>query len=218
MIENLGDYMSRVKGELKLISKHASMVTTQVEQVLKAQNDLLNELNNKNKDYVVRVATRTGKMTQEPWYPKGHPNRIEQDSQRNNIDAPSPSKRKKNKNDRTLHASSEPVVDTPENPNDISISDAETQSGDEHEPSDNVNDDVNDDVHDDAQPSNNNDVEIEPVVDLDNPQSKNQCYDKRDFVARKHGKEREPWVQKPMPFPPKPSKKRMMRIFSALLK
>ena len=62
-------------------------------------------------------------MTQEPLYPEGHPKRIEQDSQRNNIDAPSPSKRKKKKNDRTLHASSEPVVDTPENPNDISISD-----------------------------------------------------------------------------------------------
>ena len=30
-----------------------------------------------------------------------------------------------------------------------------------------------------AQPSNDNDVEIEPVVDLDNPQSKNQRYDKR---------------------------------------
>ena len=42
MIGHLSDYMSRVKGELKLISKHASMVTTQVEQVLKAQNDLLN--------------------------------------------------------------------------------------------------------------------------------------------------------------------------------
>jgi len=51
-------------------------------------------------------------------------------------------------------------------------------------------------------------VEIEPAVDLDNPQSKNKRYDKRDFVARKHGKEREPWVQKPMPFPPKPSKKK----------
>ena len=25
-------------------------------------------------------------------------------------------------------------------------------------------------------------------------------------IARKHGKEREPWVQKPMPFPPKASK------------
>ena len=62
--------------------------------------------------------------------------------------------------------------------------------------------------HIDAQPSNNNDGEIEPAVDLDNPQSKNQRYDKRDFIARKHGKEREPWVQKPMPFPPKPSKKK----------
>ena len=31
MLEHLGDYMANVKGELKLISKHASMVTTQVE-------------------------------------------------------------------------------------------------------------------------------------------------------------------------------------------
>ena len=30
MIEHLSDYMSSVKGELKLISKHGSMVTTQV--------------------------------------------------------------------------------------------------------------------------------------------------------------------------------------------
>ena len=88
--------------------------------------------------------------------------------------------------------------------NDISISDVETQYGNEHEPSDNINDDA----HVGAKPCNNNDVEIEPVVDLDNPQSKSQRYDKRDFVARKHGKEREPWVQKPMPFPPKPSKKK----------
>ena len=137
-------------------------------------------------------------------YPEGYPKRIEQVSQRNNVDAPSPSKRKKKKNDKTLHASSEPITETPENPNDISIFDAETQSGNEPEPSDNVNDDV----HVDAQPSNNNDIEIEPAVDLDNPQSKNQRYDKRDFIARKHGKEREPWVQKPMPFPPKPSKKK----------
>ena len=84
------------------------------------------------------MATRTGRMTQEPLYPEGHPKRIEQDSQRNNIDAPSPSKRKNKKNDMTLHASSEPIVDTPENPNDISISDVETQSGDEHEHSANV--------------------------------------------------------------------------------
>ena len=98
---------------------------------------MLDELNNKN-DFVVRVATRTGRMTQEPLY---------RDSQRNNLEAPSSSKKKKKKNDRTLHASSEPIVDIPENPNDISVSDAETQLGDEHEPSDNVNDNV----HVDAQ-------------------------------------------------------------------
>ena len=112
MIEHLSDYMSRVKGELKLISKHASMVTTRVEQVLKSQNDLLNELNSKNNDNAIRVMTRSGKMTQEPLYPEGHPKRVEQDSQRTNVDAPSPSKKKKKKNGRTLHASSEPVVDT----------------------------------------------------------------------------------------------------------
>ena len=56
----------------------------------------LDELNNKN-DFVVRVATRTGKMTQEPLYPEGHPKRMEQDSQRNNLDAPSSSKKKKRK-------------------------------------------------------------------------------------------------------------------------
>ena len=67
---------------------------------------------------------------------------------------------------RKMHASSEPVVDRPENANNISISDPETQSGNEHEPSDNINDDV----HVDAQPSNDNDVEIQPAVDLDNPQ------------------------------------------------
>jgi hypothetical protein len=80
MVEHLSDYMSRVKGDLKIISKHASMVTTQVEQVLKAQDDLLNELNNKKNDNAVRVMTRGGRMTQEPLYPKGHPKRVEQDS------------------------------------------------------------------------------------------------------------------------------------------
>ena len=45
-------------GELKLISKHASMVTTQVEQLLKAQDDLLSELNNKKNDNVVSLIVR----------------------------------------------------------------------------------------------------------------------------------------------------------------
>ena len=78
-------------------------------------------------------------MTQEPLYPEGHPKRIQQVSQRINTDAPSPSKKKKKKkNDRTLHASSEPEIEKPlDNENEISIFDAETQSGNEHSPSDN---------------------------------------------------------------------------------
>ena len=57
MIECLGDYMANIRGELKLVSKHASMVTTQVEQVLKAQKEALDEINSKKNDYAVRMAT-----------------------------------------------------------------------------------------------------------------------------------------------------------------
>ena len=158
--------------------------------------------------------TRGVKMTQEPLYPEGHPKRIEQDSHRTNVDARSPSKKKKKKNDRTLHASSQPVVDTPENPNDISISDAETQFGNEHEPSDNVNDDV----HVDAQPSYDNDVEIEPVVDLDNPQSKNQLMIRETSLLGNMVKKENHGFRNPCLFLLNHPRKRMMRILSALLK
>ncbi|KAI5017090.1 hypothetical protein ZWY2020_037468 [Hordeum vulgare] len=196
-VEIAEDFLAyRNVNDLKLLSKHASLITTRVEQVLEAQNDLLNELNDKS----VRVITRGGKTTQEPLYPEGHSKRIDQDSQGINADTPSHPKEKK-KDDRNLHASSPNTV-TPEEPNDIYASDAETQSGDEHEPGDNADNDV----HNNAQPSNDEDVEIEPTVNPDNAQPKR--YDKNDFTSRKHGKEREPWVQRPMPFPPKPSKKK----------
>ncbi|KAI5006612.1 hypothetical protein ZWY2020_033855 [Hordeum vulgare] len=141
------------------------------------------------------LMTRGGTMTQDPLYPEGHPKITEQHSQRINAEAPSPSrKKKKKKNDRTLHISSEPELEKPfANANDISISNVETQSGSEHSPSDNDND--NDDAYVYAQPDNgkepDNDVEIEPAANLDNPQPKKKHYDKSDFVARKHGKERE---------------------------
>ena len=72
MVRRLGDYMVNIKGEHKLVSKQASMVTTQVEQALKAQKEVLDEMNSKKNDYDVRVMTRGGKMTQEPLYPEGH--------------------------------------------------------------------------------------------------------------------------------------------------
>ncbi|KAI4972005.1 hypothetical protein ZWY2020_002930 [Hordeum vulgare] len=120
MLSLLSACVDRNVNDLKLLSKHASIVTTQVEQVLKAQNDLLNELN----DNSVSVVTRGGRMTQEPLYPEGHPKRIEQDSQGVSTDAPS-HPRKKKKDDRNLHASNPDAV-TPENPNDVFASDAET--------------------------------------------------------------------------------------------
>src|SRR6266536_4433800 len=195
MIAHLSDLLFRITNDVGGVGKHTSMVQTQLEQVAKSQWELLNEMNKNMNDFAVRVATRGGKMTQEPLYPKGHPKGIEQDSQRANANVPSPSrKKKKKKNDRTLDASSEPEIDKPpDNDNEVSISDAETQSGNEYPPSDNENDNV--DVHEDAQPSNekepDNDVEIEPAIYLHNPQTKNKTYDKKDFLARKHGKERE---------------------------
>ncbi|KAI5011217.1 hypothetical protein ZWY2020_013354 [Hordeum vulgare] len=150
-------------------------------------------------------------MTQEPLYPEGHSKRIEQDSQGVSTDAPS-HPRKKKKDDRNLHASN-PDADTPENPNDVSVSDAETQSGDEHEP----NDTINSDVHVNAQPSGDKDVEIEPI-DLDNPQPKNRRYDKNHFAARKHGKKGNHGFRNLCPFLPNHPRKRMMRILSNLLK
>ena len=82
---------------LEVLGSMLSMVQTQLEQVAKSQRELLDEMNNSINDHVIRVMTRGGKMTQEPLYPEGHPKRIEQDSQRDNTDARSPSKKKKKK-------------------------------------------------------------------------------------------------------------------------
>ena len=65
----------------------------------------------------------------------------------------------------------EPVVN---NPNDVSISDAETESCNEHED--------------------------------DNNKTEEQEEENAPPVAKKHGREREPWVQKTMPFPSKSHK------------
>ena len=112
MFARLSDLLFRISNDVRGVGKHASMVQTQLEQVAKSQRELLDEMNNNINDFAFRVETRGGKMTQEPLYPESHPKRIEQDSQRINIDAPSPSKRKKKKkNDRTLHTSSEPEIE-----------------------------------------------------------------------------------------------------------
>src|SRR3954463_5520797 len=73
------------------------------------------------KKQACEITTRRGTSTQDPLYPEGHSKTIEQDSQRAQKDSTS-SKKKKHKTNRE---SSEYA----RNPNNVSISDAETESG-----------------------------------------------------------------------------------------
>ncbi|KAK1682544.1 hypothetical protein QYE76_043392 [Lolium multiflorum] len=107
--------------------------------------------------------TPPSSMIEDPLYPEGHPKRVEQDSQLTKTSAPSKKKKKKHKN---VVESSEPVND----PNSISISDAETESGNEHD-KDNDKDDTLD----------KEEVEEEPEK-----HAKNKKYTKEDFIAEKH--------------------------------
>ena len=77
---------------------------------------------------------------------------------------------------RSKKIDEEPIVD----PNSISISDAETEDG--------------------AEPDKDNEKIDPPEIREEEAPDKRKIYTREDFVARKHGKEREPWVQKSMPF------------------
>ncbi|KAK1608521.1 hypothetical protein QYE76_032194 [Lolium multiflorum] len=103
-------------------------------------------------------------MIEDPLYPEGHPKRVEQDSQLTKTSAPSKKKKKKHKN---VVESSEPVND----PNSISISDAETESGNEHEEDNDKND-----------TPDKEEIEKEPEK-----HAKNKKYTKEDFITEKHG-------------------------------
>ncbi|KAK1685163.1 hypothetical protein QYE76_046011 [Lolium multiflorum] len=104
-------------------------------------------------------------MIEDPLYPEGHPKRIEQDSQR--IEPSAHSKKKKKKKHKNVVESSEPVND----PNSISISDAE--SGNEHD---------NDKDNDKNDTPDKEEVEEEPEK-----HAKNKKYTKEDFITEKHG-------------------------------
>ena len=190
IISNLQDVLVRTVNDIKGLVKHLSMVQTQMEQITKVQKDLLAKNSNSNGKHAFGIATRSGASTQDPLYPEGHPKRIEQDSQL--AERPSsPSKKKKKKHKPAVESSEtikekEPASD----PNSISVSDAETENG---------NEPVNDNDRNNA----NNNEEVESDSDSD---TENKNCTKEDFVAKKHGKEREPWVQKSMPFPNKKHK------------
>ena len=181
-IDNLHDIVERTSNDVKMLVKHFHMVQTQIDQLTKVQKDMLVNTSKEKDKHVYEVTTRGGASTQDPLYPEGHPKRVEQDSQQVN-ETNAPSKKKKKKKHKKVVESPEPVND----PNSVSISDAETESGNEHD-SDSDKNDASDKEKGDKEPEKN---------------AKSKENTKEDFIAKKHGNEREPWVQKPMPFPVK---------------
>src|ERR1041385_5201488 len=171
---------------LNVLVKNFHMVQTQLEQNSNVQKDLL--ANNAKQDIqAYGIKTRGGTHTQDPLYPEGHPKRIEQDSQVQEEDetVSSPKKKKKKKHKEADNpddpiTSLKPVVD----PNSISTSDAKTE--------------------DDAEPEEKGtEKDDSPEVREEETPDKRKKYSREDFIARRHWKEREPWIQKPMTFPGK---------------
>src|ERR1041385_83096 len=74
-------------------------------------------------------------------------------------------------------------VDNSNDPNSIYTSDAETEDG--------------------AEPEKDGEKNDPPEVREEEAPDKCKKYTREEFIARRHGKEREPWVQKPKPFPGK---------------
>ena len=119
-----------------------------------------------------------------------------------------------------MHTSSEPKVEKPpDNDNEVSISDVETQSSSEHSPSDNEKD--NDEVREDTQTNNeepHNDVEIEPAVDLDNPQPRIKDMIKETLLLENTVKKENRGFKNLCPFHLSQLKRKMMKNLNALLK
>jgi hypothetical protein len=120
-INKLQDIVERTSNDVKMHVKHFQTVQTQMDQLTKVQKDLL--VNASREKQACEIRTRGGATTQDPLYPEEHPKRIEQDSQQTTSDD-IPSKKKKKKHKAVAKSS-----ETGKDPNSVSISDAETESG-----------------------------------------------------------------------------------------
>jgi hypothetical protein len=78
-INKLQDIVERTSHDVKMLVKHFQMVQTQIDQLTKVQKALL--VNASREKHACEISTRSGTTTQDPLHPKGHPKRIEQDSQ-----------------------------------------------------------------------------------------------------------------------------------------
>src|SRR4051812_11761624 len=127
---------------------------TQIYQLAKVQKDMLVNASGYKRAYGIR--TRSGIATQDPLYPEGHPKKIEQDSQQGESSG-SPCKRKEKKH-KIVEEPSKPVVD----PNSVSVSDAENESGNDK----------------------NDALDKEEVEEEPEKQTKNTRYTKEDLLLK----------------------------------
>src|SRR3954451_11242593 len=116
-LEELDTFISKQENFNKKVENHLMENSRAIDKL----HDII-ETTSKERQ-ACEITTRRGTSTQDPLYPEGHSKRIEQDSQRAQKDS-TPSKKKKHK---TNGESSEHARD----PNSVSISDAETESGNE---------------------------------------------------------------------------------------
>jgi hypothetical protein len=119
-INKLQDIVERTSNDVKMLVKHFQMVRPQIDKLTKVQKDLL--VNASREKHACEIST-SGATTQDPLYLEGHPKRIEQDSQRAAGDGIPPKKKKKK------HKAVAESSETGKDPNSVSISDAETESG-----------------------------------------------------------------------------------------
>jgi hypothetical protein len=155
-INKLQNIVERTSNDVKMLVKHFQMVQTQIDQLTKVQKNLL--VNAAREKHACEISTRSSATTQDPLYHEGHPKRIGQDSQRATGDGIPPKKKKKK------HKAVAESSETGKDPNSVSISNAETESGNAYD---------------------KEEVEEEPEK-----LAKNTKYTKEDFIANKHGSER----------------------------
>lgn len=164
-------------GEVKRMVKHCEMMNNQVGQMIDLQNQFYESLIMKKQ--VCGVNTRGGASTQDPDYPEDHPRRKEQEAQKKKLSAGK--------------SPNENQDESEERENDISISDAETE--------DNNNEEEESSPPEEEVPQENENIEESETTEKEDPQPSTEKNKKKNHPNPQKGKERDPWVQRPIPYP-----------------
>ena len=179
-IEIIHERLSSCVDSIKMTVKHYQMMNNQAEQMISLQNKLYEKLL-AEKRQVCGFNTRGGSSTQDPDYPEGHPKRKEQEARKKKSFAgESPNESEENENSK-------------DQDNDISISDAETED-------DNNEEGVEMSQPREEPPEDDANKEPELIINED-PQSSKEKSKKKKIPPQPKGKERDPWVHRPIPYP-----------------